>query len=167
MKITNKTKVEECAISVRLRKCLKSCDIETIGDLLNKNTFYFAQQSVFGRMSLNELATFMKYNNLKFKGDFETDNIDWEQRTEEYFVNKMWPEGTKPCCERPHLRTENGKVYVENDLSIYSAIYRIKNKEGNWHLYTSPVSLKAGECIVLKLERIGYKDSEPVEFQFM
>ena len=45
MKITNKTKVEECAISVRLRKCLKSCDIETIGDLLNKNTFYFAQQS--------------------------------------------------------------------------------------------------------------------------
>ena len=80
MKITNKTKVEECAISVRLRKCLKSCDIETIGDLLNKNTFYFAQQSVFGRMSLNELATFMKYNNLKFKGDFETDNIDWEQR---------------------------------------------------------------------------------------
>lgn len=80
MKITNKTKVEECAISVRLRKCLKSCDIETIGDPLNKNTFYFAQQSVFGRMSLNELATFMKYNNLKFKGDFETDNIDWEQR---------------------------------------------------------------------------------------
>ena len=94
-------------------------------------------------------------------------NIDWEQRTEEYFVNKMWPEGTKPCCERPHLRTENGKVYVENDLSIYSAIYRIKNKEGNWHLYTSPVSLKVGECIVLKLERIGYKDSDPVEFQFM
>lgn len=55
MKITNKTKVEECAISVRLRKCLKSCDIETIGDLLNKNTFYFAQQSVFGRMTLKHL----------------------------------------------------------------------------------------------------------------
>ena len=97
----------------------------------------------------------------------ESFNIDWEQRTEEFFVNKMWPKGTKPCCERPHLRIENGKVYVENDLSIYSAIYRIKNKEGSWHLYTCPVSLKAGECIVLKLERIGYKDSEPVEFQFM
>ena len=93
-------------------------------------------------------------------------NTDWEQKAEEYFVNKMWPEGVKPCCERPRLRTEKGKVHVENDLDIYSAIYRMKDKEDGWHLYTNPVSLKEGECIILKLERIGYKDSEPIEYLY-
>lgn len=90
-------------------------------------------------------------------------NNDWEQKTEDYFVNRMWPEGVKPGCERPVLKKDNGKIHVENDLDIYSAIYKIKDKEDNWHLYTKPLPIKKGECIILKLERIGYKDSETVE----
>ena len=106
-------------------------------------------------------------------------NSDWETKPEAYFVEKMWPKGEKPCCEQPRLRMKNDKVYIDNNLDTYSAIYRIKvktrkedmaakkgmtEKKEKWSLYTEPISLEKGDCIVVKLERIGYTDSAPVEF---
>ena len=106
-------------------------------------------------------------------------NSDWETKPEAYFVEKMWPKGEKPCCEQPRLRMKNDKVYIDNNLDTYSAIYRIKvktskedmaakkgmtEKKEKWSLYTEPISLEKGDCIVVKLERIGYMDSAPVEF---
>ena len=94
-------------------------------------------------------------------------NSDWEVKPETFFVEKMWPKGVKPTCEQPRLRVKNAKIYIDNNLDIYSAIYRIKGKEGKWNLYSEPIALEKGECIIVKLERIGYKDSDQVEYSLM
>lgn len=86
-------------------------------------------------------------------------NSDWEVQPEEFFIRKVWPDGLKPVCESPLLRKENGKLVIENDLSIYSAIYR-KQGEECWHLYNTPVDIIDGELVSVRLERIGYTSSE-------
>lgn len=88
-------------------------------------------------------------------------NRDWEAEKEEFFVQRMWPDGKKPVCEQPKLRQEEGRLVVENDLSVYSALYR-KEGEKRWLLYTVPVSVADSEKIVVKLERLGYASSETV-----
>ena len=85
-------------------------------------------------------------------------NRDWEAEKEEFFVQRMWPEGKKPVCEPPKLCQEEGRLVVENDLSVYSALYRRKG-EKRWSLYTAPVSITDGEKIEVKLERLGYTSS--------
>lgn len=82
-------------------------------------------------------------------------NHEWETSSEDFFVEKMWPGGVKPVCEQPLIRMENGKMYVENDLKLYSAVYQ-KGKGGKWQLYTAPVPVKENERVCVKLERIGY-----------
>lgn len=85
-------------------------------------------------------------------------NKDWESQPEEFFIKKMWPEGKKPVCEKPILRTENSKLYIDNDLTIYSAVYRLSGAK-KWTLYTTPISTESGETIEVRLERIGYSPS--------
>ena len=91
-------------------------------------------------------------------------NKEWESCPEKYFIDKMWPGGVKPQAETPCLKVEGESVKVDNDLRLYTAIYQINDagmngKKDHWMLYTSPVSLRKGEQITVRLERIGYRPS--------
>lgn len=86
-------------------------------------------------------------------------NKEWEVKPEEYFVNKMWPNGVKPVCESPRVRREDKLLFIDNDMTIYSAVYK-KEGEKLWNLYTCPITVSNGEKIKVKLERIGYTPSE-------
>lgn len=86
-------------------------------------------------------------------------NSDWEIQPEEFFIKKMWPDGKKPVCEKPLLCKRAGKLFVENDLTVYSAVYR-REGEKQWMLYTNPVTIADKETIHVRLERIGYTSSD-------
>ncbi|MEG1186725.1 MAG: sulfatase [Bacteroidales bacterium] len=98
-------------------------------------------------------------------------NQEWEKYPEDYFIRKMWPEGKKPKAELPRLKQKEGKVYVENDLTTYSAIFQINAKGSNgksvhWNLYKAPISLEKGDVLTIRLERIGYAASEVISYSF-
>ena len=114
---------------------------------------------------VNNLAADTRYSHLLkemrtlFRREWiEPFNREWETCPEEFFVEKMWPGGLKPVCESPHIRVEDGKMYVENDLTLYSAVYQ-KGGKGKWQLYTVPVPVAKDEVVCVKLERIGYTAS--------
>jgi hypothetical protein len=90
MEITNKTKIEDCEISVRLINYLKTNGIYTIGDLIRKEPLFFAKQR-FRVSVVKELENFMKGNNLHFNGIDKKTDIDWEQRR--YELSKAAMEG--------------------------------------------------------------------------
>lgn len=86
-------------------------------------------------------------------------NKEWVSQPESYFINRMWPHGKKPVCEKPRLHIKKRKLVIENDLNIYSASYRNVNTQ-KWQLYVKPVTLNDNEHIVVRLERIGYIATE-------
>lgn len=101
----------------------------------------------------------------------KTYNQEWEKYPEDYFISRMWPEGKKPKAELPRLKQKKGKVLVENDLTVYSAIYQINAKgingqSSHWHIYKAPIALQKGEVLTIRLERIGYQASEVISYSF-
>ena len=88
-------------------------------------------------------------------------NIEWENQSEDYFINTMWPNGTKPQCESIQLELINNKIKINNDLSIYTVSF-CKGKETKWNLYTSALDISVGESIKFRIERIGHIPAEIV-----
>lgn len=89
----------------------------------------------------------------------EAYNKEWVSQPEEFFVQRMWPDGVKPTCEQPIVRKEQERLIVENDLNVYSVSYR-DAQERHWNIYTEPIPLKEGQNVVIRVERIGYIATE-------
>ena len=85
-------------------------------------------------------------------------NSVWERETEDYYIERSWPGGKKQVCPEAQVRFSDGRMYVDNDSSVYSALYR-KQGDKKWHLYISPVPVKKGEKVEVEVERIGFTSS--------
>lgn len=65
------TRLVNCNISVRSLNCLKSLDIDTIGDLCKCSKTYLLKARNFGKKSLNELVDFLEEKGLDFNTDVD------------------------------------------------------------------------------------------------
>ncbi len=64
-----KTPLADMKLSVRAINCLKAAEIETLGDLVQRQMADMAQFRNFGKKSLEELKTLLSNNNLSFGMD--------------------------------------------------------------------------------------------------
>ena len=94
----------------------------------------------------------------------EAYNQDWERFSEADFVKKMWPDNRKPQVEPVQWSIDKNTVKLCHDLNRLSASYQLirareVGKNQSWKLYSTPVVLKEGEVMTVRLERIGYEPS--------
>lgn len=94
----------------------------------------------------------------------EVYNQEWERFSESDFVKKRWPNNKKPQVESVQWSINKDTVTLYHDLNQVSASYQLTrarevNKNRYWKLYTTPVGLKEGEVMTVRLERIGYEPS--------
>ncbi|MEE1119238.1 MAG: DNA-directed RNA polymerase subunit alpha C-terminal domain-containing protein, partial [Bacteroidales bacterium] len=61
-----KTKLTDMDLSVRALNCLKSAEVETLGELVSFNKADLLKFRNFGRKSLNELESLVRSKNLEF-----------------------------------------------------------------------------------------------------
>jgi hypothetical protein len=114
MEITNKTKIEDCEISVRLINYLKTNGIDTIEDLIRKEPLFFAKKR-FRVSVVKALENFMKENNLHFNGIDKKTDIDWEQRR--YELSKAAMQGFEANTSEM-VNTSGAKKIVEWSIQI-------------------------------------------------
>lgn len=86
-------------------------------------------------------------------------NRNWVREPESFFVNRSWPDGHQPVCDKPDVSFEAGTLVVRNNLSEYSVSYKVEGQR-QWNLYTAPILLEGGEKVSVLVERIGYASSE-------
>ncbi|MBO4965158.1 MAG: DNA-directed RNA polymerase subunit alpha [Muribaculaceae bacterium] len=73
-----KTKLSDMGLSVRALNCLKSAEVETLGELVAFNKNDLLRFRNFGRKSLTELDEILAKNNLSFGMDISRYNLDKE-----------------------------------------------------------------------------------------
>ncbi len=71
-----KTKLDDLDLSVRALNCLKSAEVETLGDLVTYNKNDLLKFRNFGKKSLAELEDLMKSKNLSFGMDVSKYKLD-------------------------------------------------------------------------------------------
>lgn len=71
-----KTKLVDMDLSVRALNCLKSAEVETLGDLVVFNKNDLLKFRNFGRKSLNELDELLAQQNLEFGMDISKYKLD-------------------------------------------------------------------------------------------
>lgn len=65
------TRLVDCNLSIRALNCLKSANIETIGDLIKSTRAYLLKFRNFGKKTLNELDDFLESIGLTFGTDVD------------------------------------------------------------------------------------------------
>lgn len=88
---------------------------------------------------------------------------------EEYnLVQLFWPGLRQPCTENPVVKESGGLVDVFCATKGASIGYQLNDQIGTerWLLYHKPVRLKDGDRMVVRAQRIGYKISNPIYYQF-
>ena len=73
-----KTKLVDMDLSVRALNCLKSAEVETLGELVQFNKNDLLKFRNFGKKSLTELEAFLENNNLEFGMDVAKYKLDKE-----------------------------------------------------------------------------------------
>lgn len=73
-----KTKLSDMELSVRALNCLKSADVETLGDLVGYNKSDLLKFRNFGKKSLTELDDLLEKNDLTFGMDISKYKLDKE-----------------------------------------------------------------------------------------
>ena len=73
-----KTKLVDMALSVRALNCLKSAEVETLGELVQFNKNDLLKFRNFGKKSLTELEALLENNNLEFGMDVAKYKLDKE-----------------------------------------------------------------------------------------
>ena len=73
-----KTKLVDMDLSVRALNCLKSAEVETLGELVQFNKNYLLKFRNFGKKSLTELEALLENNNLEFGMDVAKYKLDKE-----------------------------------------------------------------------------------------
>jgi len=76
----------------------------------------------------------------------------------------QWQKTATPTFGHAETSGENKHVTIRCATEGASIAYRI-GEDGSWKLYTKSVTLKAGESLYSKACRIGFKDSDEVEFK--
>lgn len=71
-----KSKLSDMSLSVRALNCLKSADVETLGELVQLNKNDLLKFRNFGRKSLTELDTLLESKNLSFGMDISKYKLD-------------------------------------------------------------------------------------------
>ena len=74
-----KTKLTDLDLSVRALNCLKSADLETLGDLVTIQRSALLKFRNFGKKSLNELEELVKSKGLDFGMDISKYRLDLEK----------------------------------------------------------------------------------------
>jgi hypothetical protein len=82
-------------------------------------------------------------------------------------VQLFWPGLVQPGTEKIAINEENGMISLSCATEGASIGYQMDDQIGSerWLLYHVPIELKKGQKMVVRAKRIGYKISEPVEFQ--
>lgn len=73
-----KTKLVDMDLSVRALNCLKSAEVETLGELVVFNKTDLLKFRNFGKKSLTELEALLENNNLEFGMDVTKYKLDKE-----------------------------------------------------------------------------------------
>ena len=73
-----KTKLVDMQLSVRALNCLKSAEVESLGDLVKYNKTDLLKFRNFGKKSLSELEELLSTNGLNFGMDISKYKLDKE-----------------------------------------------------------------------------------------
>ncbi len=79
----------------------------------------------------------------------------------------MWPGGVQPKTSPPEILLKNGNVVLACETDGASMVYQVDGEGYNadhWLLYTGPLKLEQGKTVSVIAHRIGYAESEPVNF---
>jgi len=88
---------------------------------------------------------------------------------EEELINRMWPGKKQPATGSPVLDTTalaDGRLRVKITCPTKGASigYRL-TPQGRWLVYTKPIVVARGDNLQAKAIRIGYSESEMVQFE--
>ncbi len=93
-------------------------------------------------------------------------------------INQMWPNFEQPITHKycplrsAHVETSQGKsVTLSSETKGASIAYIISDKpnlkldfNSGWQLYSRPFSVKKGSYVYAIAQRIGFKESEVLQF---
>ncbi|NGP78096.1 sulfatase-like hydrolase/transferase [Balneolaceae bacterium YR4-1] len=104
---------------------------------------------------------------------------DWQKRIgdkgfipETEMLENMWPEGQQPETNKPVFKQEGNKITLSSSTKGAEIAFIVSDKELNptldsgWKLYTEPFELSEGDIVYAIANRIGYRDSKIVEFDY-
>lgn len=86
------------------------------------------------------------------------------------YVASIWPGGIQPVTKALRAEREGMRVRLSTETEGASIGYQILNDDGteagsSWNLYTGPFELAAGMRVVAVAHRIGFRESETIEFK--
>jgi N-sulfoglucosamine sulfohydrolase len=121
---------------------------------------------------IHNLAALQEYRGQLFK--MRKQLADWQLEVhdkgliDEYnLVQLFWPGLIQPSTEQVVVNEEKGLVSLSCATEGASIGYQLDDQIGSerWMLYHEPLKLKKGQKMIVRAKRIGYKISEPVDFQ--
>lgn len=83
---------------------------------------------------------------------------------------RMWPDGEQPVTQKPKISSEGNSVTLSCPTEGAEIAYLVTDKEitptldSGWKLYSKPFELNKGDIVYAMANRIGYRDSEIVEY---
>lgn len=95
-------------------------------------------------------------------------NVHDKGLIDEYnLIQLFWPGLVQPATEKVVITTEKELVKLSCPTQSASIGYQLDDQIGSerWLLFHEPLKLKKGQKLVVRAKRIGYKISEPIEFQ--
>lgn len=85
---------------------------------------------------------------------------DWSEETESAMVATFEPDGERQVTPAPALSVRDGLLVITPAGNGHSIEYRVD--DGNWQLYTGPVSVDDNQDIEARAVRYGWEESEIV-----
>ncbi len=97
----------------------------------------------------------------------------WLERTgdlgvipEDELRERMWPGGDQPVTAPPEIAFETSVVGLRLLLSCAtrgaSIAYRIKGRDADWGIYSSPIAVHVGDTVEARAVRYGFRASKVV-----
>jgi len=104
--------------------------------------------------------------------NFLLENPDLGQMPEAKLILLMWPGNKQPETKKPVFERKGNKIQISTGTPGSSIVYMITDDknidvglDGNWKLYTEPISILKGKSIFARAERIGFTTSRVVVFE--
>ncbi len=150
--------------------------------LLNKDQMYWFRQTKEPEElydlekdphELNDLAQNPEYADVLMRmrsvhEQWMTDIDDKGLMSEKELVWSMWPDGIQPLTLEPYQIPAGKKTALRSDTEGASIAYMINKNtpepHKRWLLYHEPIHVSAGDTLVTKAIRIGFKPSQEATF---
>lgn len=127
-------------------------------ELYNLQTDPYELYNLAGNPELHDTLSHLR----QVLADWITETKDLGQYPEKDLITKWLPGGEPP--QVPPLELEEKEIGITLHSSLPDATILWKNpRDSIWHLYVQP--LPAGTAFEAKAERLGYTDSEVLEYQ--